>query len=96
MVVRSRECGVLQRRKSIGDTVLERNICFVDTPGCSPTKSRGETMEKTLAYVGEQAKNSFSATPGGGDVVGLLSGHGGTQVDLVLYLLTKSLHTSCF
>jgi len=24
---------VLQRRKSLGDTVLDRNICFVDTPG---------------------------------------------------------------
>ena len=24
---------VLQRRKSLGDAVLERNICFVDTPG---------------------------------------------------------------
>lgn len=24
---------VLRRRKSLGDTVLDRNICFVDTPG---------------------------------------------------------------
>lgn len=26
---------VLARRKSLGDTVLDRNICFVDTPGYS-------------------------------------------------------------
>lgn len=24
---------VLRRRKSMGDSILERNICFVDTPG---------------------------------------------------------------
>lgn len=24
---------ILRRRKSMGDTVLERNLCFVDTPG---------------------------------------------------------------
>lgn len=29
------EGKLLRRRKSTGDTVLERNICFVDTPGYS-------------------------------------------------------------
>lgn len=24
---------ILRRRKSLGDSVLERNLCFVDTPG---------------------------------------------------------------
>lgn len=27
------DSGVLMRRKSLGDAVLDRNICFVDTPG---------------------------------------------------------------
>lgn len=27
------ESKVLRRRKSMGDSVLERNLCFVDTPG---------------------------------------------------------------
>jgi hypothetical protein len=27
------ENRVLRRRKSLGDSVLERNLCFVDTPG---------------------------------------------------------------
>jgi len=27
------ESRVLRRRKSLGDSVLERNLCFVDTPG---------------------------------------------------------------
>ena len=26
---------VLRRRKSLGDSILDRNICFVDTPGHS-------------------------------------------------------------
>lgn len=27
------DAKILRRRKSMGDTVLERNLCFVDTPG---------------------------------------------------------------
>jgi hypothetical protein len=27
------ESRILRRRKSLGDSVLERNLCFVDTPG---------------------------------------------------------------
>lgn len=27
------EPHISQRRKSLGDSVLERNVCFVDTPG---------------------------------------------------------------
>ena len=27
------DSAILRRRKSAGETVLERNICFVDTPG---------------------------------------------------------------
>jgi hypothetical protein len=27
------ESKILRRRKSMGDSVLERNLCFVDTPG---------------------------------------------------------------
>lgn len=29
------EFRALRRRKSLGDSVLDRNICFVDTPGLS-------------------------------------------------------------
>jgi len=29
------DINLLRRRKSLGDTVLDRNICFVDTPGYS-------------------------------------------------------------
>lgn len=35
------ESRVLRRRKSMGDSVLERNLCFVDTPGYGNQTSVG-------------------------------------------------------
>jgi hypothetical protein len=37
---------ILKRRKSVGDTVLDRNICFVDTPGygCGSSVSSPEDI----------------------------------------------------
>jgi hypothetical protein len=35
------ESRVLRRRKSLGDSVLERNLCFVDTPGYGNKTSVG-------------------------------------------------------
>ena len=35
------ESRVLRRRKSMGDSVLERNLCFVDTPGYGHKSSVG-------------------------------------------------------
>lgn len=32
---------MLRRRKSLGDSVLERNLCFVDTPGYGNKTSVG-------------------------------------------------------
>jgi hypothetical protein len=35
------ESRILRRRKSMGDSVLERNLCFVDTPGYGNKTSVG-------------------------------------------------------
>lgn len=35
------ESRILRRRKSLGDSVLERNLCFVDTPGYGNKTSVG-------------------------------------------------------
>ena len=79
---------VLRRRKSMGDTVLERNLCFVDTPGYSHGISRLETIETILQYVQAQLLKSVQLHKSNdGDIVGLLSGNGGSQVDLVLYMV---------
>ena len=80
---------LLRRRKSSGDTVLERNLCFVDTPGYSSGMSKMETIDIVVQYVEGQLKKSFSASSGEGDIVGLMSGNGGSQVDIVFYMISQ-------
>ena len=81
---------ILRRRKSMGDTVLERNVCFVDTPGYSNGISKMESMQSVLQYIEAQLCKPFSAlTASEGDIAGLLSGTGGSQVDVVFYLIAQ-------
>ncbi len=86
---------VLRRRKSMGDTVLERNLCFVDTPGYNNGISKMETIQSVLQYIEVQLSKPFSAlTASEGDIAGLLSGSGGTQVDVVFYLIAQGTQVS--
>lgn len=67
----------------MGDSVLERNVCFVDT-------STSIKLEHIVRYTEKQlslAIGSVSAV--GHDFAGLLSGRGGSQVDVILYLISK-------
>ncbi|KAL8919251.1 MAG: hypothetical protein Q9172_005068 [Xanthocarpia lactea] len=75
-----------RRRKSIGGTVLDRNICFVDTPGYGRGLSITEGIQAVISHIEEQVVRPFSAGTTG-DLVSMLSGNGGTQVDVVLYLI---------
>lgn len=76
------ESRVLKRRKSMGDLVLERNICFVDT-----SHDRDATL--ATAYIKQQLQKSLLTTGNGStEMTSLLSGFGGSQVDLVLYLVS--------
>lgn len=85
---------VLRRRKSsMSEPVLERNVCFIDTPSISrkaqhqhPTTSVIQHMEHLL-----QRNESF-ATLSSGEILSIMSGNGGVQVDLVLYMLSGNLH----
>lgn len=75
----------------MGDVVLERNLIFVDTPGYSNGLSKTETIEAVSQYIGSQLRKSFAPpSESESDILGLLSGNGGSQVDLVLYLMTES------
>jgi hypothetical protein len=63
----------------MGDTVLERNVCFVDTPGGN--------VEGVVKFV--EGLLGRCADLGGmsdGDVLGVLSGSGGCQVDACLFI----------
>ena len=74
----------------MGDSVLERNLCFVDTPGYSQGLSITEGMNTVLSYIEQQLVKPFSANGATeGELIGMLSGSGGTQVDVVLYLIAK-------
>ncbi len=84
------ESRVMRRRKSVGDTVLERNLCFVDTPGYSHVTSASENVDSVVRYIESQLTKVFSlATANEGELLSMLSGNGGTQVDVVLYMIVQ-------
>jgi len=71
--------------------VLERNVCFVDTPGYDSGTSMLEGMDSVLQYIEAQmAKNTSFSSMSDGDLLSMLGGDGGFQVDLVLYLISQS------
>ena len=72
----------------MGDTVLERNLCFVDTPGTNVK----ENVDSILNYIESQATRSLDVNRmDNGDLMSLIAGNGGSQVDVVLYLFSKGI-----
>ncbi|EPS43932.1 hypothetical protein H072_2052 [Dactylellina haptotyla CBS 200.50] len=83
---------VLRRRKSSGETVLERNVCFVDTPGYGAGTSYSECIEPVFKYVERQLERTTSIMNGDeGDQLSFLTGNGSPQVDVVLYVILHRL-----
>jgi len=79
---------VLQRRKSIGEIVLERNLCFVDTPAAN--LSRVGQTDATAQYMRQQFLRATNALNSSSvDFQNLLAGNGGSQVDAILYLISN-------
>ena len=71
-----------RRRSSIlKDTVLERNITFLEAP-CV-----GQALLDFCEQMFQVNHNLAMASDD--TVLGVLSGHGGVQVDLVLYILPR-------
>ncbi|KAI3194187.1 hypothetical protein CBS147311_8766 [Penicillium roqueforti] len=78
---------VLQRRKSMGEIVLERNLCFVDTPATN--LSRAGQSDAIGEYMRQQFFRATTALSGSSvDFQNLLAGNGGSQVDAILYLIS--------
>ncbi|KAB8296934.1 hypothetical protein EYC80_002342 [Monilinia laxa] len=82
------ESKILRRRKSMGDSVLERNLCFVDTPGYGNKTSCLEVISPVVNYIESQfqkleSKDGMSDS----DMIQLLGGNGGSQVDVVFYII---------
>ncbi|KAL2140711.1 hypothetical protein VTI28DRAFT_3496 [Corynascus sepedonium] len=82
---------VLRRRKSLGDSVLDRNICFVDTPGYGSGSSSMDTITPVSQYVEAHLERILSNSLSDGDLLNMLGGDGGVQVDAVLYLISNRL-----
>ncbi|RAL60721.1 hypothetical protein DID88_009827 [Monilinia fructigena] len=84
------ESKILRRRKSMGDSVLERNLCFVDTPGYGNKTSCLEVISPVVDYIESQfqkleSKDGMSDS----DMIQLLGGNGGSQVDVVFYIIVN-------
>ena len=74
----------------MGDTVLERNLCFVDTPGYRHGTSAVEHIDPIIQYIETQIMKTTSlASMDSGDLLALLGGNGGSQVDVVFYLISQ-------
>ncbi|RDW71047.1 hypothetical protein BP6252_07610 [Coleophoma cylindrospora] len=82
---------VLRRRKSMGDSVLERNLCFVDTPGYGSATSCLETLNPVIDYVECQIRKVLTTELPESDVINMLSGSGGSQVDVVFYIIKQDI-----
>ena len=81
----------LRRRKSSSDAVLERNLCFVDTPGFRKGAAGVDDMNLVLAYVEDLLLQTSSCTSmEDSDLIGVVSGNGGVLVDVIFYLLSPS------
>ncbi|KAF7593172.1 hypothetical protein BBP40_011885 [Aspergillus hancockii] len=84
---------VLRRRKSTGDIVLERNICFVDTQAYS-SECAAQT-DAILQYIHQQLlRATTSLHSSNHDFQNLLAGNGGAQVDAVIYLISEETLTT--
>lgn len=101
---------ILKRRRSVGgDTILDRNICFIDTPGYSGGSSVGlnlptvgfsdvltqsqsmATITPTVRYVESLFELVQANSSPDSDMLNMLGGDGGNQVDAVLYLVKDSM-----
>lgn len=82
---------VLRRRKSLGDAVLDRNICFVDTPGYGSGSSSLDTITPVTQYIEAHLRRMSSNSLSDGDMLNLLGGEGGIQVDVVFYMVSNRL-----
>lgn len=85
---------ILRRRKNTGEVVLERNVCFVDTSDANNSKTRSsQTTEVIIQYMRQQLSRAIaSVSHPNPDLQNMLGGNGGSQVDLILYLISEGQH----
>ncbi|XXG96470.1 polynucleotide adenylyltransferase [Hypoxylon texense] len=82
---------ISERRKSLGDSVLERNVCFVDTPGYRNGASAMDTIVPCIEYIESHLNRLASDSLSDSDMLNMLGGDGGFQVDVVFYLVSQEM-----
>ena len=72
----------------MGDIVLERNLCFVDTPTTSLTRT--EQTEVIIYYMRQQLGRAIGALDSSNvDFQNMLAGNGGSKVDAIIFLISQ-------
>jgi hypothetical protein len=82
----------LRRRKSMGESILERNICFIDTPGWTDDQEKADATIHAISQHIEHLlhRNMTIGELSDTDILAALSGGGGFQVDAVIYVFAPS------
>ena len=74
----------------MGDVVLERNICFIDSPGHDSREIFQADSDPTIRYIDRLLhRNATFKSLTEHELLHILSGNGGVQVDLVLYVISN-------
>jgi GTPase SAR1 family protein len=82
---------MLHRRKSVGEGVLERNLTFIDTPSLEDERS----CNRILDYVKDLSKRTARMeSMADNELINLLSGDGGVQIDAVIYMFEPTAEKS--
>ncbi|CAK1354333.1 hypothetical protein CB0940_01802 [Cercospora beticola] len=79
--------SMLHRRISIGEGVLERNLTFIDTPGLQDE----DQVQQILNHVKISLRRTAQMeSMNDSEIISLLSGEGGVQIDATIYLFAPS------
>ncbi|TLS22662.1 uncharacterized protein PpBr36_05924 [Pyricularia pennisetigena] len=81
----------LKRRNSLGDVVINRNICFVDTIGYGGGAKALQDIVPVIHYIESHLERMASNTLSDSDLATMIGGDGGPQVDVVLYLISHDI-----
>ena len=83
----------LRRRYSNTESILERNICFVDTPALEPIYSPNDSsrsIDTIVQYIEQQFQQGKRLSSlSEAEVISILTGSCSSLVDLVIYIVER-------
>lgn len=77
------------RRKSLSEPVLDRNICFIDTPGYGVEFTDSQASSVVRHIEDYMRRNSSLDHLSDNELLSIFSGAGGVHVDLVLHVMSR-------